>query len=53
VADGLFAEADLSPGDLIEAIKGLLGEIGFPLDSFKILLKEKNRGTVETLSLAA
>jgi hypothetical protein len=53
VADGLFAEADLSPGDLIEAIKGLLGEIGFPLDSFKILLKEKNRGTVETLSIAA
>jgi len=53
VAEALFAEADLSPEDLIEVIKGLLREIGYPLDSFKILLKEKNRGTVETLSIAA
>jgi hypothetical protein len=53
VAEALFAEADLSPEDLIEVIKGLLTEIGYPLDSFKILLKEKNRGTVETLSIAA
>jgi hypothetical protein len=53
VAEALFAEADLSPEDLIEVIKGLLREVGYPLDSFKILLKEKNRGTVETLSLAA
>jgi hypothetical protein len=53
VAEALFAEADLAPEDLIEVIKGLLREIGYPLDSFKILLKEKNRGTVETLSLAA
>ncbi len=53
VAEALFAEANLSPEDLIEVIKGLLREIGYPLDSFKILLKEKNRGTVETLSIAA
>jgi hypothetical protein len=53
VAEALFAEADLSPEDLLEVIRGLLREIGYPLDSFKILLKEKNRGTVETLSLAA
>ncbi len=53
VAEALFAEADLGPEDLIEVIKGLLGEIGYPLKSFEILLKEKNRGTVETLSLAA
>lgn len=53
VAEALFAEADLTPEDLIEVIRGLLRELGYPLDSFKILLKEKNRGTVETLSLAA
>lgn len=53
VAEALFAEADLSPEELLEVIKGLLREIGCPLDSFKILLKEKNRGTVETLSIAA
>jgi hypothetical protein len=53
VAEALFAEADLSPEELLEVIKGLLREIGYPLDSFKILLKEKNRGTVETLSIAA
>jgi hypothetical protein len=53
VAEALFAEVDLSAEDLLEVIKGLLGEIGYPLDSFKILLKEKNRGTVETLSIAA
>ena len=40
-------------GGSLKVIKGLLGEIGYPLDSFKILLKEKNRGTVETLSIAA
>jgi hypothetical protein len=34
-------------------IKRLISALGFPLDAFKILLKEKNRGTVETLSLAA
>jgi hypothetical protein len=34
-------------------IRGLIEEMGYPLDSFKILLKEKNRGTVETLCLAA
>jgi hypothetical protein len=53
VAEALFAEADLSPEELLEVIKGLLREVGYPLDSFKILLKEKNRGTVETLSIAA
>jgi hypothetical protein len=53
VAEALFAEADLSPEDLLEVIKSLLREIGYPLDAFKILLKEKNRGTVETLSIAA
>jgi hypothetical protein len=53
VAEALFAEADLAPEDLLEVIKGLLREIGYPLDAFKILLKEKNRGTVETLSIAA
>jgi hypothetical protein len=53
IAEALFAEADLAPEDLIEVIKRLLREVGYPLDSFKILLKEKNRGTVETLSIAA
>lgn len=53
VAEALFAEADLAPEDLIAVIKDLLGKIGYPLESFKILLKEKNRGTVETLSIAA
>ena len=42
VAEALFAEANLSPEDLIEVIRGLLREIGYPLDSFKILLKEKS-----------
>jgi hypothetical protein len=53
ITDAIFAEADLSPELLIRVIRGLIGEIGYPLDSFKILLKEKNRGTVETLCLAA
>ena len=53
VAEALYAEADLGPEDLIEVIKALLREIGYPLESFSILLKEKNRGTVETLSIAA
>jgi hypothetical protein len=53
VAEALYAEADLGPEDLIEVIKALLREIGYPLESFSILLKERNRGTVETLSIAA
>jgi hypothetical protein len=53
IADALFAEADLPAGALLEVIKRLMGEMGYPLESFKILLKEKNRGTVETRSLAA
>jgi len=53
IAEALYAEADLAPAVLIEVIKRLVREMGYPLDSFKILLKEKNRGTVETLSLAA
>ncbi|MCU0835720.1 MAG: hypothetical protein MUC77_15005 [Chromatiaceae bacterium] len=53
IAEALFAEADLAPAVLLEVIKRLVREMGYPLDSFKILLKEKNRGTVETLSIAA
>jgi hypothetical protein len=53
IAEALFAEADLAPAVLIDVIKRLVREMGYPLDTFKILLKEKNRGTVETLSLAA
>lgn len=53
IADALFAEADLPSGTLLEVIKRLIGEMGYPLESFKILLKEKNRGTIETRSLAA
>lgn len=53
IADAIFAEADLAPGILLEVIKRLIGEMGYPLDSFKILLKEQKRGTVETLSIAA
>jgi hypothetical protein len=53
IAEALYAEADLDPPMLIEVIKHLIRALGFPLDAFKILLKEKNRGTVETLSLAA
>jgi len=53
IADSIFAEADLPPPALIQVIKRLISHVGCPLDSFKILLKEKNRGTVETLSLAA
>jgi hypothetical protein len=53
IAEALYAEADLDPPVLIEVIKRLISALGFPLDAFKILLKEKNRGTVETLSLAA
>jgi len=53
IADSFFAEADLAPQTLLEVIKRLIAYMGYPLDSFKILLKEKNRGTVETLSLAA
>jgi hypothetical protein len=53
VAEALYAEADLDPALLIDVIRRLIRTMGYPLDSFKILLKEKNRGTVETLSLAA
>jgi hypothetical protein len=53
IADSIFAEADLAPQALLQVIKRLIAYMGYPLDSFKILLKEKNRGTVETLSLAA
>jgi hypothetical protein len=53
IAEALFAEADLDPPILLEVIKRLIRATGYSLDSFKILLKEKNRGTVETLSLAA
>jgi hypothetical protein len=53
ITDAIFAEADLDPEVLIQVIRGLIEEMGYPLDSFKILLKEKNRGTVETLCLAA
>jgi hypothetical protein len=53
IADSIFAEADLPPQALLQAIKHVIGYMGYPLESFKILLKEKNRGTVETLSLAA
>jgi hypothetical protein len=53
IADAIFAEADLDPDVLLSVIKRLIGELGYPLDTFKILLKEKSRGTVETLSIAA
>lgn len=53
IADAIFAEADMAPQALLLVIKRLIGYMGYPLESFKILLKEKNRGTVETLSLAA
>jgi hypothetical protein len=53
ITDAIFAEADLEPEMLIQVIRGLITEMGYPLDSFKILLKEINRGTVETLSIAA
>lgn len=53
IADDLFAEADMAPDALLHVIKRLIGYLGYPLESFKVLLKEKNRGTVETLSLAA
>jgi hypothetical protein len=39
VVQTLFAEGDLDPADLIEVIKRLLGEVGHPLDGFKILLR--------------
>ncbi len=53
IADAIFAEADMHPEILLQVIRRLISEMGYPLDSFKILLKEKNRGTVETLSIAA
>jgi hypothetical protein len=53
IADTVFAEADIAPHALLQVIKQLIDYMGFPLESLKILLKEKNRGTVETLSLAA
>ncbi len=53
IAEAIFAEADVDPGVLLGIIKRLISEMGYPLDTFKILLREKNRGTVETLSIAA
>jgi len=53
IADSLFAEADMAPETLLLVVKRLIAYLGYPLESFKVLLKEKNRGTVETLSLAA
>jgi hypothetical protein len=53
IAEALFAEADLEPDMLLQVIRGLITELGYPLESFKILLREKKRGTVETLSIAA
>lgn len=53
IADAIFAEADLHPEVLIQVIRGLIVEMGYAVDSFRILLKEKKRGTVETLSIAA
>jgi len=53
IADALFAEADLDPDFILQVIRRLITTLGYPLDSFKILLREKSRGTVETLSIAA
>jgi hypothetical protein len=53
IADAIFAEADMHPQVLLQVIGRLVSAMGYPLDGFKILLKEKNRGTIETLSLAA
>lgn len=53
IAADVYAESDLSAEDLLEVIKQLLTELDFPVESFKIMLKEVNRGTVETLSIAA
>jgi hypothetical protein len=53
IADAIFAEADMAPETMLQVIKRLIEYMGYPLESFKILLKEKNRGTVETLSIAA
>ncbi len=53
VGEQLFAEADLEPKALLQLIGRLLHTLGYSLDQFKILLKEKKRGTVETLSIAA
>jgi len=53
IADAIFAEADLAPEALLQVIKRLIVHMGYSLESFKILLKEKNRGTAETLSIAA
>jgi hypothetical protein len=53
IAEALFAEADMDPEILLKVVRRLISELGYPLDSFKILLREKNRGTVETLSIAA
>ncbi len=53
IADAIFAEADMAPETQLQVIKRLIEYTGYPLDTFKILLKEKERGTVETLSIAA
>ncbi len=52
IADAIFAEADLAPQSMLQAVKYLVSSLDYSLESFKILLKEKNRGTVETMSLA-
>lgn len=53
VADDLYAEVDMDPPVLLDVIGRLIRALDYPLDTFKVLLKEKNRGTVETISLAA
>lgn len=53
IADAIYAEAALAPDILLQVIKRLINSMGYPLESFKILLKEQNRGTIETLSIAA
>lgn len=53
VADTIFAEADIPPEELLQVVTRLIAYMGYPRDSLKILLKEKNRGTLETLSLGS
>ena len=53
VSEHLFAEGDLALPLMIRSIKALFGEVGLPISTLKILLKERHRGTVETYSLAA
>lgn len=53
VTEGLYAEADLPLGLMLQGIRQLARELKVPPDSLKILLKEDRRGTVETKPLAA